>query len=85
MQNSNCNQKPALQEKAGAIVEAWYPGFFGARAIARALMGKTNRWGKLPVTIYDETFMDQFETGSMLKYMVTVKMPCWHPPNKTWT
>ena len=51
----------SVKEKADAIVEAWYPGFFGAGAIARALLGHTNRWGKLPVTIYDEKFTDEFD------------------------
>ncbi|CAJ1462244.1 unnamed protein product [Effrenium voratum] len=50
-----------VKNKANAIVEAWYPGFFGARAVARALLGYTNRWGKLPVTIYDEQFTQQFD------------------------
>ncbi|CAE8737174.1 unnamed protein product, partial [Polarella glacialis] len=50
-----------LKQHASAIVEAWYPGFYGARAIAKALLGLTNRWGKLPVTIYDESFTDHFD------------------------
>ena len=57
-----------VKAKANAVVEAWYPGFFGARAIARALLGKSNRWGKLPVTIYDETFTDDFD---MLSFDMT--------------
>jgi xylan 1,4-beta-xylosidase len=51
----------AIKEGANAIIEAWYPGMYGAQAIARAITGQTNRWGKLPVTIYKESFMDDFE------------------------
>jgi len=58
----------AVKQQADAIVEAWYPGFFGARAIARALFGQSNRWGKLPVTIYDEGFVEQFD---MLDFSMT--------------
>ncbi|CAK0849068.1 unnamed protein product [Prorocentrum cordatum] len=50
-----------VKEHADAIVEAWYPGFYGGRALARALLGITNRWGKLPVTVYDEDFEKQFD------------------------
>ena len=36
--------------KAGAIVQAWYPGGIGNRAIAEILFGITNPSGKLPTT-----------------------------------
>ncbi len=32
------------------IVEAWFPGIGGGQAIAEALYGRVNTWGKLPVT-----------------------------------
>jgi beta-glucosidase len=35
-----------------AILEAWYPGQAGGRAVAEALFGDTNPGGKLPVTFY---------------------------------
>jgi len=50
-----------VKDHASAIVEAWYPGFFGARAVARSLLGLTNRWGKLPVTIYGEKYIEQVD------------------------
>src|SRR5207248_209263 len=37
--------------KAGAVVEAWYPGQGGAMAIARILFGVTNPSGHLAVTV----------------------------------
>jgi beta-glucosidase len=36
--------------KAGAIVEAWYPGSAGGAAIARALFGEADPGGRLPAT-----------------------------------
>ena len=36
----------------GAVVESWYPGELGGDAIVQALLGRENRWGALPVTMY---------------------------------
>eukprot|EP01045_Picozoa_sp_COSAG04_P034104 COSAG04_NODE_7328_length_1146_cov_1.637058_1_plen_323_part_00 len=41
-----------------ALVNAWFPGLRGAEAMAKSLFGFKgfNRWGKLPATIYAESF-----------------------------
>ena len=38
--------------RADALVQAWYPGSLGGRAIARMLFGDFSPGGKLPVTFY---------------------------------
>lgn len=38
------------EQRAGAILCAWYPGEAGGRAVAKALFGLTNPGGRLPVT-----------------------------------
>lgn len=40
----------AWGDRAGAILDAWYPGQEGADAIARVLFGDANPSGKLPMT-----------------------------------
>ncbi len=39
-------------EKSDAVLQAWYPGSLGGRAIAGALFGDYSPSGKLPVTFY---------------------------------
>jgi beta-D-xylosidase 4 len=40
-------------------VESFYPGQGGAEAIVAALLGETNRFGKLPYTMYPSTFVQR--------------------------
>jgi beta-glucosidase len=39
-------------EHANAVLESWYPGEYGGRAIAETLRGTNNPAGRLPVTFY---------------------------------
>ncbi|MBN2214535.1 MAG: glycoside hydrolase family 3 C-terminal domain-containing protein [Bacteroidales bacterium] len=43
------------EEKVNAIVESWYAGEFGGKAIADVLFGDVNPGGKLPETFYAST------------------------------
>jgi len=55
----------SLIQSTDSILEAWYPGYYGARAIADALFGDYNPGGKLPVTIYDADYVNQVDMKSM--------------------
>lgn len=61
-------------ENVGAILEAWYPGAQGGRAVAKALFGDVNPQGKLPVTFYHSDddlpeFTDYSMKGRTYRYM----------------
>ena len=51
----------AADPRLGAIVEAFNPGGVGARALAALVMGRENRWGKLPVTVYPKAYARQVD------------------------
>lgn len=46
---------PWEAENIPAIVQAWYPGEQGGRAVAEVLFGEVNPAGRLPVTFYRST------------------------------
>jgi beta-D-xylosidase 4 len=48
-----------------AIVEAFYPGFKGAEALANALFGKANKWGLMPYTTYARNYVNELDVQDM--------------------
>jgi len=57
-----------------AIIQGWYPGAQGGRAMAQILFGKANPEGKLPVTFYKTSeelpdFKDYSMKGRTYRYM----------------
>lgn len=61
-------------ENIPAIVQAWYPGALGGRAVANVLFGDACPEGKLPVTFYSEKqalpdFTDYAMEGRTYRYM----------------
>jgi beta-glucosidase len=57
---------PWEAENLQAIVQAWYPGEQGGRAVAEVLFGDANPGGRLPITFYRSTGdLQPFEDYSM--------------------
>ncbi len=61
-------------EKAGAVIQAWYPGARGGAALADILFGRLSPSGKLPVTFYRSSeelpeFTDYSMKGRTYRYM----------------
>lgn len=50
---------------ADSLIEAFYPGFYGAQAVADVLFGDHNPGGKLPVTMYRSNYVDSVPMKSM--------------------
>lgn len=54
------------EEKAAAIIQAWYPGARGGKAVSDVIFGEKSPSGKLPVTFYKDTSdIPDFEDYSM--------------------
>ena len=48
-----------IAERAAAVVQLWYPGARGGKAAADVLFGKRSPSGKLPVTFYYNTALEE--------------------------
>jgi hypothetical protein len=47
------------------VHQAYYPGVLGAQVVAAALFGDTNRFGRLPYTVYPANFTAQVDMNNM--------------------
>ncbi|MBU0754455.1 MAG: glycoside hydrolase family 3 C-terminal domain-containing protein, partial [Planctomycetes bacterium] len=61
-------------DEAEAVIEAWYPGQEGGRAVAETLFGEINPGGKLPLTFPYHTgqlplYYNQYPSGRLYDYM----------------
>lgn len=61
-------------EKAAAVIQAWYPGAQGGKALAHILFGEISPAGRLPVTIYRNldglpAFTDYSMNGRTYRYL----------------
>lgn len=55
-----------IESKCDALINMWYPGQYGGKALARLLFGDISPSGKLPVTFYkDSSLLPDFEDYSM--------------------
>ncbi len=66
-------------EKAAAVIQAWYPGARGGRALARILFGEVSPSGKLPVTFYKNldalpAFVDYSMKGRTYRYLTEIPL-----------
>ena len=67
----------SVEGKYDALLQAWYPGQGGAKALAEVLLGDYNPGGKLPVTFYRSTqdlpdFMDYSMKNRTYRYFTGV-------------
>jgi hypothetical protein len=59
---------PADVMAKAAVVDAFYPGMEGSRALAASIFGDENRWGRMPYTVYHSDWVNH---NSMLDNDVT--------------
>ena len=52
----SCLDLSPYEERAAAILQAWYPGAQGGTAVANILLGEISPSGKLPVTFYGKDY-----------------------------
>jgi beta-glucosidase len=80
IQSGSAISLPGVQDRAAAVLEAWYPGVEGGTAIARTLAGLNNPAGRLPVTFYaDVTDLPAFTDYSLKgrTYRYYTGKPLW--------
>lgn len=66
--SGGCMDLRECKTHADAVLQCWYPGAMGGKAIANILFGKTSPSGKLPVTFYNSiSDLPDFEDYSMAK------------------
>lgn len=72
---------PEVEERAAAVIEAWYPGERGGEALALLISGRENFSGRLPATFpvseADLPPFDDYEMEHGRTYMYAEKKPLW--------
>lgn len=72
---------PTIHEHSAAVIEAWYPGESGGRALADILYGKVNPSGRLcatfPMSVSDIPAFDDYEMSHGRTYMYNRRMPLY--------
>ena len=70
-----------IHEQSAAVLEAWYPGEAGGRALADILYGRTNSSGRLcasfPMSVADIPAFDDYEMSYSRTYMYNTKEPLY--------
>lgn len=70
-----------MKDHIPAIVNAWYPGEQGGKAIAQVLMGDYNPAGRLPLTYYESIdnlpAMERYEISEGRTYQYYQGQPLW--------